>query len=105
MAYDIGPRITLKGEKEFNQQLIKINNSLKEYGSELKAVSSQFDDNANSQEALIAKNKVLEKQYETQQQKLKLFQGQLEKQKSLLSEQESRNKKSNCSVWRKTQKK
>lgn len=89
MAYDIGPRITLKGEKEFNQQLIKINNSLKEYGSELKAVSSQFDDNANSQEALIAKNKVLEKQYETQQQKLKLFQGQLEKQKSLLSEQEA----------------
>ena len=32
MAYDIGPRIKITGEKEFNDQINRINNSLKEYG-------------------------------------------------------------------------
>lgn len=88
MAYDIGPRIKIKGEKEFNDQINKINNSLKEYGSELKAVSAKFAENENSQEALIARNKVLQKQYDTQQQKLKIYQTQLDKQKKSLKEQE-----------------
>lgn len=88
MGYDIGPRIKITGEKEFNDQINKINNSLKEYGSELKAVSAKFAENENSQEALIAKNKVLQKQYDTQQQKLKVYQTQLDKQKKSLKEQE-----------------
>lgn len=87
MAYDIGPRIKITGEKEFNDQINRINNSLKEYGSELKAVSSRFLENENSQEALIEKNKILQKQYETQQQKLKIYQAQLDKQKNLLKDQ------------------
>ena len=35
-GYDIGPRIGITGEKEFNNQIQRINNSLKEYGSEMK---------------------------------------------------------------------
>lgn len=88
MAYDIGPRITIKGEKEFNSQIKSINENLKVYGSELKAVSSEFENNAKSQEALIAKNKILEKQYDTQKQKLNLYEEQLKKQTKLLNEQE-----------------
>ena len=87
MAYDIGPRIKITGEKEFNDQINRINNSLKEYGSELKAVSSRFLENENNQEALIEKNKILQKQYETQEQKLKIYQAQLDKQKNLLKDQ------------------
>ena len=88
MAYDIGPRITIKGEKEFNSQIKSINENLKVYGSELKAVSSEFENNAKSQDALIAKNKILEKQYDTQKQKLNLYEEQLKKQTKLLNEQE-----------------
>lgn len=89
MAYDIGPRIKITGEKEFNQQINKINNSLKEYGSELKAISSQYADNEKSQDALVAKNKIMQNQYDTQKQKLKLYQNQLEKQKKVLNDQKS----------------
>ena len=84
MAYDIGPRIGIQGEKEFNDQIKKINNSLREYGSEMKALSAEFADNANSQDALIAKNKNLAKEYDLQQQKMKLLRDQYEKQTSKL---------------------
>ena len=68
MGYDIGPRIGVQGEPEFNNQLKSINNKLKEYGSEMKALTNKFSENASSQEALIAKTKTLQKQYDTQKQ-------------------------------------
>ena len=86
MAYDIGPRIGIQGEKEFNDQIKKINNSLRECGSEMKALSAEFEDNANSQDALIAKNKNLAKEYDLQQQKIKLLQDQYAKQTSKLKD-------------------
>lgn len=63
MAYDIGPRIGIQGEAEFNRQIKNINNALRECGSEMKALSSEFEDNANSQDALIAKNKNLQRNW------------------------------------------
>ena len=86
MAYDIGPRIGIQGEKEFNDSIKKINNSLRECGSEMKALSAEFEDNANSQDALIAKNKNLAKEYDLQQQKMKLLQDQYAKQTSKLKD-------------------
>ena len=85
MAYDIGPKITIKGEKEFNNEIDRINQNLRELGSELNAVSTQFDKNGNSQEALIQKSRVLEKQLDTQQQKYKLLSDQYKKQEKNLS--------------------
>ena len=87
-GYDIGPRISIKGEKEFNDSIDKINRNLKEYGSELKAVNSQFEENEKSQDALIAKNKVLQKQYDEQQKKLELYRKELDKQNKALVEQQ-----------------
>ena len=86
MAYDIGPRIGIQGEAEFNKQIRQINNALKECGSEMKALSSAFEDNANSQDALIAKNKNLQKEYDLQKQKMSLLQDQYDKQVSKLNE-------------------
>lgn len=86
MAYDIGPRITIAGEKEFNNQMKSINSELKELGSELKAVSSEFDKNGSSQEALIAKSKVMEKQLEAQRTKLSALQQQYDKESAKLKE-------------------
>lgn len=80
MGYDIGPRIGITGEKEFNSQIKAINNSLREWGSEMNALSGKFADNANSQEALIEKTKVLQKQCDTQKQKSELLQNQYEKE-------------------------
>lgn len=86
MAYDIGPRIGIQGEAEFNRQIKNINNALRECGSEMKALSSEFEDNANSQDALIAKNKNLQKELDLQRQKMTLLQGQYDKQVQKLNE-------------------
>jgi len=86
-GYDIGPKISIKGESEFNQSISKINQNLKEYGSELKAVSSEFDAQADSMESLTAKNKVLKKQYDEQSDKLKLLSDQKKKQTDYLEAQ------------------
>lgn len=86
MAYDIGPRIGIQGEKEFNNQIKQINDSIRECGSEMKALSSEFDANGNSQEALIAKNKNLQKELDLQKQKMGLLQAQYDKQVKKLEE-------------------
>lgn len=86
MAYDIGPRIGIQGEKEFNNQIKQINDSIRECGSEMKALSSEFDKNGNSQEALIEKNKNLQKELDLQRQKMGLLQTQYDKQVKKLDE-------------------
>lgn len=86
-GYDIGPKISIKGESEFNQSISKINQNLKEYGSELKVVSSEFDAQADSMESLTAKNKVLKKQYDEQSDKMKLLSDQIKKQTDYLEAQ------------------
>lgn len=86
MAYDIGPRIGIKGEAEFNSQIEKINNQIKSCGAEMKKLSSEFEDNANSQEALIAKNKNLQKELDLQEQKVKVLQNQYNKYKEKTDE-------------------
>ena len=86
MAYDIGPRIGIQGEAEFNKQIKQINNAIRECGSEMKALSSEFDENANSQDALVAKNKNLQKELDLQRQKMGLLEDQYNKQVQKLEE-------------------
>lgn len=86
MAYDIGPRIGIKGEKEFNNQIQNINQNLKVLGSELKATTSKFEENANSQDALVAKNKILNQQLDVQKQKFSIIEAQIEKENSKLND-------------------
>lgn len=70
MADNFGLKIGLEGEKEFKKALADINQSFKVLGSEMKLVSSEFDKNDNSVEALTARNQVLNKQIDTQKQKI-----------------------------------
>ena len=86
MAYDIGPRISIKGETEFNNQIKRINNSVKEYTSEMKALDSQFAENENSMEALTAKNRNLTAQYDVQAQKMRVLEAQRDKEVAKLNE-------------------
>ena len=76
---DIGAKIGIDGEKEFKDQIGKINNSLKTMSTELKAVTAEFGKNETSEEALTAKNKVLNQQ-------IGLLTDKLDKQNQKLAE-------------------
>lgn len=67
----ITTRLTLDGEKQWKKEMAEINSALKTQASELKAVESQYRNNANSMEALTAKNKVLTSQVEQQEEKVR----------------------------------
>ena len=74
MAVDIGPRIGIDGEKQFRQELTNINQQIRTLGSEMKAVTSAFDGNERSEEALAAQTGVLNRQLDAQRQKLQQLQ-------------------------------
>lgn len=70
MAVNIGPKIGIDGEAQFRKEINGIIQQSKTLASEMKAVTSAFDANDKSQEALAAQTKVLTKQIETQQQRV-----------------------------------
>ena len=70
MAYDIGPRIGISGEAEFRQAINALNTSFKTLGTEMAVVTSAFDKNDKSSKALTTQNGVLNKQIDTQKDKL-----------------------------------
>jgi hypothetical protein len=70
MAYDIGPRIGIEGEAAFRQAINALNTSFKTLGTEMSAVTSAFDKNDKSSKSLTAQNVVLNKQIDTQKEKL-----------------------------------
>ena len=59
MPYDIGPRVGVTGEKEFNRQMREINDTIKLLGSQMNALSKEYDDNADSLEYLSKRNDLL----------------------------------------------
>ena len=66
----ITTKIALDGEAEFKKQMSSVNSELKTLSSELKLSESEFKGQANSVEALTAKDKLLKDQIE--QQKVKV---------------------------------
>lgn len=74
----IGPRIGIDGEKEFRQELQNINQQLRTLGSEMKAVTSSFEDGDKSEKALAAQTDVLNRQIDAQKQKLQQLQNGLD---------------------------
>ena len=73
MAYDIGPKIGIDGEAEFRKQINSVNQTIKTLGSEMKAVTSEFDGQEKSLEQLVAENKVLNQTVNEQEKKLDLL--------------------------------
>lgn len=72
MGYDtFGLRIGVEGEKEFRNALRDINQSFKVLGSEMKLVSSEFDKNDRSVQAVAARHEVLNKAIDAQKEKIK----------------------------------
>lgn len=69
-SYDIGPKIGMDGEAEFRKSLQNINQQLKTLGSEMKLVTSAFNDNDKSMDKLVSENSVLTRQIATQERAL-----------------------------------
>lgn len=72
----LGGAIKLKGESEYRRALDLIKQNLREVSSEMKIVTSTYDKNDTSTEALSAKSDVLNKRLEEQKSKLKLVSDQ-----------------------------
>jgi tape measure domain-containing protein len=74
-----GGAVKLTGESEYRAALRNISQNLKEVSSELKLVSSQYDKNDTSTEALTAKQTALTHRLEEQKSKLSVLREQYEK--------------------------
>lgn len=73
MPVNIGPKIGLDGEAEFRKQLNNIIQQCRTLDSEMKSVTSAFDDNDNSQEKLARQSEVLAKQIQAQTQRIEML--------------------------------
>ena len=85
-----GLKIGVEGEREFKKSLSEINQTFKVLGSEMKLVQSQFDKNDNSVEALTARNATLNKQIDTQKEKISTLKAALENAASSFGENDKR---------------
>ena len=92
MADTFGLKIGLEGEKEFKAQLKEIEQSFKVLGSEMNLVSSQFDKNDKSVEALTARNQVLQKSIDTQKDKIAVLKQALDNASKSFGENDARTK-------------
>lgn len=67
---DFGFKIGIEGEKQFKNALREINQSFRVLGSEMKLVSSEFDKNDKSIQAITARNNQLNKEIDAQKEKI-----------------------------------
>ena len=75
----INTKVKMDGEKEYRAALAQINAGLKNLGAEMRSVEQDFTDNADSIEALSAKNDVLSRQIDTQKEKVETLREVLQK--------------------------
>lgn len=76
----IGTDIKLTGEKAFNDGMKAMNANLKNLRTDMAAVSAEFDENANSVEALSAKQKILQESVDQHRAKVDALRQMYEKQ-------------------------
>ncbi len=85
MAYDIGAKLQIDGEAQFNAAIKAINGNIKALAAEMAATTSAFDENEKSIESLSAKNAVLDKQMAATREKLGTLNSEYDRQKEKLS--------------------
>jgi phage-related tail protein len=90
MADSFGLKIGIEGEKEFKNALSEINQSFKVLGSEMNLVTSQFDKQDKSVEAVTERNRVLGKEIDTQKEKISTLEQALANASSSFGEADKR---------------
>ena len=87
---NINTRFTLSGEKEYKQAISEIGSGMKVLDSEMRKVTSAYAQNANSVEALGAKNDVLERKILTQTEKIEYLKAALQQSAEKYGEADKR---------------
>lgn len=90
MADNFGLKIGIEGEKEFKSALSDINQSFKVLGSEMQLVTSQFDKNDKSVQALASLNEVLNKEIDAQKNKIETLRAALQNASESFGENDRR---------------
>jgi len=90
VADNFGLKIGIDGEKEFKNSLRDINQSFKVLGSEMKLVSSEFDKNDKSIQAVSARNAVLNKSIDAQKEKISTLESALQNASDSFGENDKR---------------
>lgn len=86
----IATKVGIDGEKEYKAALAEISSGLKVLSSEMRKVSVEYADNADSVEALSAKSDVLQRQILSQQEKIDTLRQALEKSAQAYGESDKR---------------
>ena len=93
MGYNnFGLKIGVEGEKEFKNALRDINRDFKVLGSEMKLVTSQFDKQDKSIQAVTARNEVLNKEIDAQKNKVSTLEAALKNAADSFGENDKRTK-------------
>lgn len=87
---NINTRFTLSGEKEYKQAISEIGSGMKVLDSEMRKVQSAYAQNADSVEALNAKNDVLERKISTQTEKIEYLKAALQQSAEKYGEADKR---------------
>lgn len=87
---NINTRFTLSGEKEYKQAISEIGSGMKVLDSEMRKVSSAYAQNADSVEALNAKNDVLERKIYTQTEKIEYLRAAMQQSAEKYGEADKR---------------
>ena len=70
---NISTKFTLSGEKEYQEAISKIGNNMRLLNSEMRKVETAYARNADSVEALTAKNTVYQKEIDKQKEKIETY--------------------------------
>jgi len=89
---NFGLKIGVEGEKEFKNSLREINRDFKVLGSEMKLVTSQFDKQDKSLQAVTARNEVLNKEIDAQKNKISTLESALKNAADSFGENDKRTK-------------
>lgn len=87
---NINTRFTLSGEKEYKQAISEIGNGMNVLNSETRKVQSAYAQNADSVEALSAKNDVLGRKISTQTEKIEYLRAALQQSAEKYGEADKR---------------
>jgi len=79
MAKDIGPRIGIEGESQYRKEIENIIQQAKTLDSEMRAVASAFDEEADAQKKNKAVTEQVNKQIEVQKERIKLLQDMVQR--------------------------
>lgn len=87
---NINTKFTLSGEKEYKQAISEIGSGMKVLDSEMRKVQSAYAQNADSVDALSAKNDVLERKISTQTEKIEYLRAALQQSAEKYGEADKR---------------